>query len=149
MKRLSRKIEAKVGLGLWNPLKTSRSGPYISHLFFIDDLTLFVVIDDKNYQTINETLQDFHLRAGQKVNHTKSRTFFSKNCPYSIIARCVNILGIKNYHIFGKYLGFPIFHKRSTNGDFQHIIDNLRNKLAGWKSSTLTMAGRVVLPRIV
>lgn len=40
-----------------------------------------------------------------------------------------------------------MFHKNPNKGDFQHILDNLKTKLSGWKTNTLSMAGRVVLAK--
>ena len=46
---------------------------------------------------------------------------------------------------FGKYLGFPIFNAKPTKQDFQFIIDNFKNRLAGWKTNHLSLAGRTTL----
>lgn len=145
MERLSRDIDGKVNSGTWDLLKISSQAPSISHRFFADDLTLFAIVNAKNYNTTKATLQLFHSQDGQKVNYTKSRVFFSKNCPTTTKATYVGILGIHEHSSFDKYLVFPMFHKNPSNGDFQYILDNLRKKLARWKNTTLTMAGRVVL----
>lgn len=49
---------------------------------------------------------------------------------------------------FGKYLSFPIFNKHPVNSDFQYLVDNMRQKLTGWKLITLNMAGRMVLAKV-
>ena len=41
MEKLSHLINQKLVEGSWKPVKTSRNGPVISHLFFTDDLILF------------------------------------------------------------------------------------------------------------
>ncbi|XP_070010645.1 uncharacterized protein [Nicotiana sylvestris] len=46
---------------------------------------------------------------------------------------------------FGKYLGFPILSRHPKASDFQFFIDRMRSKLANWKISCLTMAGRSTL----
>lgn len=46
---------------------------------------------------------------------------------------------------FGKYLEFPIFLSRQRKTDFQFLLDNFKTRLAGWKISFLTMAGRTSL----
>ncbi|CAN1831532.1 Putative ribonuclease H protein At1g65750 [Linum perenne] len=45
----------------------------------------------------------------------------------------------------GKYLGIPLLHGRSTNNHYKYILENLDAKLSGWKSETLSLAGRVTL----
>lgn len=41
VERLAHLIEEAVKKGRWRPVKFSRTGPAISHLFFADDLVLF------------------------------------------------------------------------------------------------------------
>lgn len=146
MEWLSRQIDNHVLMGYWQPCKISRKGPKLSHLFFADDLTFFTTADHQNYETINSILQSFHKTLGQRVNLSKSKILFSKNCSETM-RKLTDTLGIKEHTFFGKYLGFPMFHKKPTNGDFQFLIDSLRKRLAGWKSKTLTMARRLVLSK--
>lgn len=67
MGRLSGNIDNDVRLGRWDPVRISKKGPKLSHLFFADDLTLFASTDDKNCHSINVILQYFHNYAGQRV----------------------------------------------------------------------------------
>lgn len=41
MKRLSRSIDDQVSTKLWNSISISNKGPKVSHIFFVDDLTIF------------------------------------------------------------------------------------------------------------
>lgn len=41
VEKLSQLIQAAVNCGKWKPVKVSRRGPAISHLFFADDIILF------------------------------------------------------------------------------------------------------------
>ncbi|CAN1746203.1 Putative ribonuclease H protein At1g65750 [Linum perenne] len=45
----------------------------------------------------------------------------------------------------GKYFGVPILHGRATNAHFKYILANIDAKLTGWKSNSLSLAGRVTL----
>ncbi|WCJ20900.1 hypothetical protein M5689_003103 [Euphorbia peplus] len=45
----------------------------------------------------------------------------------------------------GLYLGMPTIHGRLKNSSFQHILDRVSNRLAGWKAKTLSFAGRTTL----
>ncbi|KAH1131230.1 hypothetical protein J1N35_002608 [Gossypium stocksii] len=47
------------------------------------------------------------------------------------------------------YLGVPLLHKRVTKATFQYFISNMRQKLAGWKAKTLSLAGRITLAKAV
>ena len=42
MEMLGRLIYSAVESGRWKPIKLSRAGPRLSHLFFVDDLILFI-----------------------------------------------------------------------------------------------------------
>lgn len=77
----------------------------------------------------------------------KSKMNYSKNTSKEDMDLFSSILGIKSSANFGKYLRFPIFHKRPTHGDFQFIIDSIKSKLTGWKTRFLNMAGRTTLAK--
>lgn len=57
------------------------------------------------------------------------------------------MLATEEKHSFGKYLGFPILHERPKNSDFHYLVDSMRQKLTGWKTKNLNMAGRTVLAK--
>lgn len=80
-----------------------------------------------------------------KINTSKSRLIFSKNCPPLIKSSTSQLLNITPTNSFGKYLGFLILNHKPKPTDFQHIIDNMRNKLASWKTNFLSLAGRATL----
>lgn len=111
-------------------IKISRKGPKIYTFFFPDNLTLFATANVENCNTINRIFQHFHAVSGQKVTISKSRLLFSMNYPINTRNLCVKTLGIDELNSFGKYLGFPMFHQKPTNRDFQFIIDNMRKKIS-------------------
>ena len=78
MEYLGHLIEEKCAAKVWNPLKTSRNGPSFSHLFFANDMVLFVEADTENCLAINEALQEFCAKSGQKVSEAKSRETLTK-----------------------------------------------------------------------
>lgn len=59
------------------------------------------------------------------------------------------ILGMNSTLNLGKYLGFPLKLPGSTSQDFNFVLDRIQNKLSGWKSKLLSMAGGVVLSQLV
>lgn len=141
MERLSRMIDEAIVAHSWTPISISKSGPKISHLFFADDLTLFARADSNNCNTIASILHTFCEISGQKLNLSKSRVLFSRNCSQEMINQCSTMLNIKASTSFGKYLGFPMFSSRLENRDYQFIIDNIQTKLSGWKTKLLNMTG--------
>lgn len=125
MERISRSTKFEVASKNWFPITISinRFGPKIFHLFFATYLTLFAGANDKNCQTILQTLNDFNMVSGRQIKFAKSKVIFSMESYYGDLT-------IKANNIFGKYMRFPIFHKRTTHSVFQFIIDNMHIKLA-------------------
>lgn len=144
MEMLSRCIEEQVPKKKkWIPIKISGRGPSLSHLFFADDLLLLGKTSKENCNTINETIRHFYLSLGQVVNSNKSKLILSKNCPEILKNEISSLLGIKNGRHFGKYLGFQISHQKRSGKDFQCI----KNKIVGWKTKFLNIAGRTTLAK--
>lgn len=59
MEVLGHLIEEKYGDCSWNLVKSSKSGVAFSHLFFLDDLVLFVKVDYVNCMAIRDVLDAF------------------------------------------------------------------------------------------
>lgn len=49
----------------------------------------------------------------------------------------------------GAYLGLPFCKGNANVKAFQPLVDKLKGKLGGWKSKTLSQAGRSVLIKVV
>ena len=60
-----------------------------------------------------------------------------------------NELGLKIATSFGKYLGVLILVKGRDKQAFDFVIEKIRDKLAGWKARTLSLAGRCTLIQLV
>nr|XP_023896924.1 uncharacterized protein LOC112008814 [Quercus suber] len=139
---LGQLIEGKCAEKLWNPVKSSKSGPSFSHLFFTDDLVLFAKANQDNCSTIRDVLDEFCDKSGQSVSEAKSRVFFSPNVDRDNRESLSDILGFQSTRSLGKYIGIPIRHPGSSSHDFDFILDQMKQKLAGWKANLLSMAGR-------
>lgn len=128
-------------------IRISRCGPSLSYLVFADDLVLMSSIKWKNCNNIKFVLLNFCTWSGKNINHLKSKILYSKNCPLTIQQRVLSLFNIRSKPTFGKYLGFTMLNKRPSKADFQFIIDNLIEKLSGWKTKFLNIAGRTTLAR--
>lgn len=145
MEFLGHLIEEKCSEKSWIPVKSSKSGLTISHLFFVDDLVLFAEADHINCSTIRDVLDEFCIRSGQALSDSKSGVFFSPNVDINTRESLCDILGFKLMPNLGKYLGFPIKHQAIGNQDYNFVLDRIKQKLVGWKANLLSMAGRVML----
>lgn len=142
---LSRSINTAVDYNTWKPIILHKQEPPIFHLFFADDIILASKIDKTSCHCIIDHINHFNTFSGQKINYTKSCVFFSNNCSQQDRDFVLTFLNIPQGHSFGKYLGFSILTKQPTKRDYQFIIDNFKNRLACWKTKTLTLAGRTTL----
>jgi hypothetical protein len=53
--------------------------PWISHLLFADDNTIFMQADRRSADRLAGILEDYHSGSGQMVNKQKAAVFFSAN----------------------------------------------------------------------
>ena len=107
-------------------VKTSKNGPTFSHLFFANDLVLFAKATPENCSTIKGVLQEFCSKSGQVVSEAKSRIYFSPNVDIDQRDALVDILGFQTTPNLGKYQGFPLKHSRSSNYDFDFVLDRVK-----------------------
>ncbi|KAK9941797.1 hypothetical protein M0R45_007491 [Rubus argutus] len=87
--------------------------------------------------------------SGQNVNFEKSKLYCSPNTNRNLAKEISSICGSPLTHDLGKYLGMPLIHSRISKQTYAEVIDKVQNRLAGWKSKTLNMAGRLTLIQAV
>lgn len=83
--------------------------------------------------------------SGSKVNTDKSKIFFSPNTKLDVQDEISRKLGMDITTDLGKYLGVPTIHERTTKREYQYLIEKINGKFTGWKTKTLSMAGRATL----
>lgn len=145
LEMFSRKINTTVDYCAWQPISLATRGPLMSHLFFADNIILTAKVTPLTYESIIDTLNHFTTHSYQTINFHKSKIFFSKNCSTTTKTSVLNLFHINEGKTFGRYLGFLIFVKKPSKSDFQFLLDNFKNKLAGWKIKFLAKAGRTTL----
>lgn len=72
MEKLSHLIQYAVNSKHWKPVRASQSGPFISHLFFADDLMLFAEATHHQAHVLKKCLDHFCALSGQSVSYEKS-----------------------------------------------------------------------------
>ncbi|XP_056697398.1 uncharacterized protein [Spinacia oleracea] len=130
----------------WKPFEMGRKRITVSHLLFADDLLLFGRADDSTTSTLREVLDSFCSVLGQKVNEEKSRLIFSHNTPNQHKTWFQELINVKESSSLGLYLGLPLSHKKPTRNSIQFVVEK-RKKLANWKTTCLSRAGRLCLIR--
>ena len=124
----------------WRLLKMDQASPMF---FYVDDLMLFAKANSKNCDAILEVLDNFCNMVGQKVNLNKSRVYFSPNVTRRKKRTICKKLGMVATQNLGRYLGFQQLHQGRNGDAFNFVIEKIQNKLAGWKSKLLSIAGKL------
>jgi hypothetical protein len=124
---------------------TSPFGFRVSNLMFADDCLIFSRASSTAARNIFKVLHQFSAASGQRINFHRSSLYFSPKVSSLDKNTIVNIPGIQHRATIGKYLGIHniIFWKDPVNA--KELLLRISNKLSGWKSSTLSWAGRLTL----
>ena len=72
-------IRAKESLGQIHGCTIARGAPPITHLFFANDCFIYLRSTIAETRTIKQTLLEYGLATGQRVNFRKSSISFSRN----------------------------------------------------------------------
>ena len=139
---LSRFIEHDLKLKNIVGIKSSISGPMISHVMYADDIILFTKASRKDAESLVKTLEKYCCWSSQAINRSKSGVFFSKHTQSNARRSIKGILQVKSLKKDAVYLGAPMFLSRAPSKDFAFLEDKLEMKLSGWRSNCLSLAGR-------
>lgn len=149
IEKLSHIIVDAVGKHKWKPMKSSQSGPTVSHLFFADDLILFAEASPYQARLMKQCLELFCKVSGQIVNFKKSGIYCSPNTCKGMATDTSRICGSPLTDNLGKYLGMPLLHFKITKTTYSKLVDKVHARLASWKSKVLSIAGRATLIQAV
>ncbi|CAL9017352.1 unnamed protein product, partial [Prunus brigantina] len=110
MEKFSHLIVEAVKNCNWKPVKSSQGGPFVSHLFFADDLILFA-----------EATPHQALIMKQFVNFEKSAIYCSPNISKDLAYDISHICGSPLTNNLGMYLGMPLLHSRVTKTTYNNL----------------------------
>lgn len=126
-------------------IKLCREAPSVSHLLFADDSLLLLEANEKNAQAVNDILEKYEVCSGQVINKDKSAILFSKNTNQRQKRQMMDIMGITEEGLKGRYLGLPAYVGKSKSKTFQYIKEKVWGKIQGWKEKLLSKAGKEIL----
>lgn len=149
IERLSHGICQAVNMGKWHPVRLSRNGTPLTHLFFADDLLLLAEASCEQAKILTSVLDTYCDSSGPRVSKAKTQTFFSNNVKSDETKMIGNILGFSITNDLGKYLGMPLLHSRVTKKTYQSITDKVEKRLSGWNASHLSLVRRITLAQSV
>lgn len=121
-----------------------RKAPIISHLFFTDDILLFVRANTEEVDRIMQVLSRYQKAYGKVVNIDKSEVSLSGNMGEDSKEMIHNILGFKAVIRHSKYLGLHVVFGRLKKEVFKLVIDGVCKKVKRWKEGFLYRAGKEV-----
>jgi len=119
-----------------------------SHILYADDMMLFCKGTTSNLNCLKDIFMKYAETSGQLVNPQKS-SIYAGSISNHRLSQIATMIGFKIGTLPFTYLGVPIFKGKPKKSYFQPIADKVKVKLAAWKSSLLSMAGRVQLIKSV
>lgn len=141
---LSQNITQMVSRGLITPLSVQPGYDQVFHLFFADDIWLFMRASTKSIKALQLLLLKYQNASGQHFNIAKSHLFLGRMQPRSK-KKISSLTGMSESKFPTTYLGVPLFQGAPKRRFFLPLLDSVRKRLCGWKGKWLSFAGRLVL----
>jgi len=117
-------------------------------VFYADDIMIFCTSMKSNIWEFLSIFHKYSEVSSQIVNNKKS-CFFTGSMSVSRTNMIANMLGFSVVSIPLLYLGCPIFQGKPKVIHFRMITDKIRNKLATWKGTILSIMGMVQLVKSI
>jgi hypothetical protein len=146
---LSSQLHHAARLGALPGVPTSRGGPKINHLFFVDDSLLFCRACSEDWVFLTALLETYEKGSGQRLNKDKTSIFFSRNTSQEDRRCILQLSGLPAAQRYDKYLGLPALVGQSRIREFQGIIDRVRGRVLDWKVKFLSLAGKEILLKAI
>jgi hypothetical protein len=145
---LSRGLSKLVEQGKLDLIKGTRNSFVPSHTLYADDMMIFCKGKLSNINALLSLFNQYSSISGQHINASKS-TIYAGSISQARLAHLVQLLGFQVGSLPFIYLGVPIFKGKPKSSHLQPILDRVKIKLASWKASLLSIAGRVQLVKSV
>ena len=145
---LSRGITKLVEEGKIKLISGARNTQIPSHCFYADDIMIYCRGNFESLQALKNLFTRYANCAGQVISARKS-TIFAGGITQGRLQNIIDLLGFEVGTLPFNYLGVPIFKGRPKVSYLQPIADKVKAKLAAWKASLLSIAGRAQLIKSV
>ncbi|KAL8543153.1 hypothetical protein ACS0TY_003884 [Phlomoides rotata] len=111
----------------------------------VDGAVFFCRASRRNARCLKGILDKYASLSGQVFNPDKSKTYFGKHVSSQNKAYFRATLSIGSDALPFTYLGVPLFKGAPKAAHLRGTADRIIAKFAGWKGSSLSMAGRACL----
>lgn len=91
-KALSRVFQKAENIGQFHGIQVACRSPYVSHLFFADDLFIFCRANLRESRVVDDSISTYCYWSGQCVNKSKSVIYFSPNTHSEVVQALCNDL---------------------------------------------------------
>ena len=112
--------------------RASCNGLWVIHLFFVDDILLFVRTSNQECKMVRYVLQRYDESSGQKINFEKSILLFSGNTSFEKREAVKEMFGVRAIIGLEKYLGLPTMVGRGKKKAFRDLKNKIAGKLSSW-----------------
>ncbi len=124
---LSQNLTQMVSRGWITPLSVQPGYDQGCHLFFADDISLFM-----RASALQLLLRKYQNASGQHFNIAKSHLFLGRMQPRSK-KKISSLTGMSESKFPTTYLGVPLFQGAPKRRFFLPLLDSVRKRLCGWK----------------
>ncbi|KAJ4763344.1 RNA-directed DNA polymerase (reverse transcriptase)-related family protein [Rhynchospora pubera] len=149
MEMLTRRLKKAMAQARVEGVKLAASAQTLTHMIYADDLVLLGQANETELRELRSILDEFGDASGLIVNPSKSKLWFTKATTELIRAQVQDSLQATCAESGEKYLGICLEGRQSAKKTGQMLLDRMWAKLAGWKCSMLSHAGRLVLIKSV
>jgi hypothetical protein len=120
----------------------------ISSLLFADDLLLFTKPNSKSISGVLNVLDSFTTLTGLVINSSKSKLLIA-GLPEEDKEMIYTMSGLSPFNDNEYYLGMPICNSRIRTIQCLQLFEKITAKLASWKVSQFSMAGRLIIVKSI
>lgn len=146
---LSRSISKLVNDGKLSLMTGPRNTYVPSHSLYADDVFIFCRGTRQNLLSLLNLFQKYGEASGHVINLSKSSVFTGVAISLRRRSSIAELLGFAVGKLPFIYLGTPIFKGKPRVTYLQQYADRIKIKLASWKASLLSIAGRDELVKSV
>ncbi|XP_022013905.1 uncharacterized protein LOC110913377 [Helianthus annuus] len=148
MEAFSSMIKNVSRAGMIKGIRLPNGGPVLDHLLYADDCILMGEWGDNNILNIARLLRFFYLGSGLKINLSKS-TLYGIGVSHSEVLEKASVLRCRSGEVPFVHLGVLVGSRMTKKENWKAVFDIFETRLALWKSSLLSIRGRVTLIKSV
>lgn len=150
MEMLTRKVNISLSQGIIQGVRLATTAPPLTNILYADGLVIMGRANLEEAREYRSILDKFGSKSGLFVNPQKSKVWYSKKCDDQCKQMVEQELGARQAETSEKYLGIYM-SKDDTQHSLTHdmLVDRFVEKLASWKTNTLSHEGRMTLIKSV